>query len=85
MPSRQEVQRGHEIAILDLFAKFYSQLKGSTFRVVERPDPPDGVLRSQQAGGERKGDRLVCEVGVIALIEEFRALPSNFSVVSDDS
>jgi len=45
--ARREVQQRHEYAILTLFAQHLSSLTGSTYELVEQPDPPDGVLLSQ--------------------------------------
>lgn len=48
MPNaRREIQQRHEYAILTLFAQHLSSLTGSTYELVEQPDPPDGVLRCQ--------------------------------------
>lgn len=48
MPNaRREIQQRHEYAILTLFAQHLSSLAGSTYELVEQPDPPDGVLRCQ--------------------------------------
>ncbi|TKS57969.1 MAG: hypothetical protein EWM72_03325 [Nitrospira sp.] len=45
--ARREIQQGHEYAILTLFAQHLSSLTRLTYELVEQPDPPDGVLRSQ--------------------------------------
>ena len=47
--ARHEIQQHHENPILTLFAQHLSSLTGSTYELVEQPDPPDGVLRSQSA------------------------------------
>jgi hypothetical protein len=45
--ARREIQQRHEYVILTLFAQHLSSLTGSTYELVDQPDPPDGVLRSQ--------------------------------------
>ena len=57
--ARREIQQRHEYAILTLFAQHLSSPTGSTYELVEQPDPPDGVLRSQS------GQRIWVEVADI--------------------
>ena len=57
--ARHEIQQRHENAILTLFAQHLFSLTGSTYELVEQPDPPDGVLRSQS------GQRIWVEVADI--------------------
>lgn len=46
MSDREEVQRKHELAVMNLFVDWLGRQEGVQYELIEQPDPPDGIYRS---------------------------------------
>lgn len=59
MPSRESIQRDHELVVMNLFTEWLGTKQGRTYKLVGGPDPPDGIFEISPVGSFASPERTV--------------------------
>ncbi|MEO8327150.1 MAG: hypothetical protein ABI618_14950 [Nitrospirota bacterium] len=59
MPNRESNQRDHELAVMTLFMGWLGQHHGITYKLISRPDPPDGIFETSPVNSSVSSEQTV--------------------------